>query len=224
MKSRPERIAALKAKIAELTEKWTKLKNRISKLEQTRRTLLKQSKVERDRLILADARSRIDNDPKELEMFRQRLTDEERASFDSVSKDVRDIERDTPDSPTHAATTPRPAANSVDGAPADAPDADAADADTPDPTANAAPDESRSRDDDLDGDAAPAKQRPTQVAATNHTAPDTQDPRATVKQLDFIKALIIQSPEEARKIGIDATSLSTLSRKKASWVIKRLKG
>ncbi len=48
MKSRAERIAAITEKIAELTGKWTKLKNRISRLEQTLKTLLKHSETERD--------------------------------------------------------------------------------------------------------------------------------------------------------------------------------
>ena len=230
MKARRQRIASITLKIANLTEKCIKLKNRISKLQQTLKTLRKESEAERDALILADAKNRLQSDPEEFKMFRTRLnrqplTDEQRALFDSDPKDAGDAERDAPDSATSAATdTPRSTANSVDGAPAGTPDAGAAAAATPDSTEHAAPDESRSRANHLDGDAAPTKQRSTQAAAPSQPASDGQDPSATPKQIDFVEALIAKRPEEARNIGIDAASLATLSRKKASWVIKTLKG
>ena len=184
----------------------------------------------RDALILADAKNRLQADPKEVETLRKRLdeqalTDEQRALFNLPPKNGGDAERDAPNSATETTSnTPRSAANNGDGAPAGTADPDAAEADTPDSTANAAPDESRSHANDVDVDAAPAEQRSAQAAAANQPAPHNQDPRATAKQLDYIKTLIAQRPEEARQIGMDAESLSTMSRKKASWAIKRLNG
>ena len=200
MKSRAERIAATMEKIADLKGKWTTLKNRISRLEQTLKTLLKHSETERDALILTDAKNRLQADPKEVETLRKRLdeqalTDEQRALFNLPPKNGGDAERHAPNSATETmSNTPRSTANNGDGASAGTADPDAAEADTPDSTANAAPDESRSHANDVD--AAPAEQRSAQAAAANQPAPHNQDPRATAKQLDYIKALIAQRPEK----------------------------
>ena len=71
---------------------------------------------------------------------------------------------------------------------------------------------------------APAEQDSPRPVEGHDPAAVEPAPPATEPQLGFIRRLIARDPDAAQKIGISADSLPTLSKPKASWVIRTLKG
>ena len=102
-----------------------------------------------------------------------------------------------------------PAAQDPDGTPAASPDSATVTGD--DKPASAA--------DRVDNDAAPFQPKAS-PAGQNASADPVAKP--TEKQLKYLKALIVKHPDKAKQIGIDVKSLSSISKQKASWAIKRL--
>ena len=167
-----ERIARKRQQIAVEAEQEQEQehKNRRAKLENELEDLLKRREDQRDAVISADVRDRLEHDPEELARLQNRLdarplTDEQRARFGLPPKD------------THGAKSlPTKSARTTAG-------------DT------------------------------TTKSAEPNAAPTV----ATERQIKFVQDLIAKDPDAAQKIGIHAESLRTLSRKKASWAIRRLR-
>ena len=71
---------------------------------------------------------------------------------------------------------------------------------------------------------APAEQDSPRPVEGHDPAAVEPAPPATDPQLGFIRRLIARDPDAAQKIGISPDSLPTLSKRKASWVIRALQG
>ena len=128
--------------------------------------------------------------------------------------------QDAPASPAATADANRQSpANGLDDDAAGTPD-DSAQADLPDSATDAAADKPQSPTANVVGDA-PSEQK-TRPDKANDPAPVNPNDRPTAKQIQYIEVLIEKFPDQAQKIGIDAKSLRTLTKRKASWVIKQL--
>ena len=113
-----------------------------------------------------------------------------------------------------------PATTSVNRDDSRTPD-DTATAASPDSATDAAEGVPQSPVNNVHGDAAPSEQK-AQPARADDPASVKPDDRPTEKQINYVKSLIAKNPDRAEKIGVDAKSLPTLSRRKASWIIKHL--
>ena len=202
MQTLDDQIAHVRKRIAAVTKKETQQKNRRVNLEGRLKTLHQKQDARRDDLILAHAKGRLENDPGELEEFRNRLNAEQRKLFDLPAKGNGATGRDAPDPATDTASDAAKPANSVqDTAPAEPM--------SPAPARASEP--------------APAEPMPPEPARASEPAPAEPEQKATAKQITFLKALIVQHPDAAQRLGIDIESLSSMSRRKASWAIKTLK-
>ena len=202
MQTLDDQIAHVQKRIAAVTNKETQQKNRRVNLEGRLKTLHQKQDARRDDLILAHAKGRLENDPGELEEFRNRLNAEQRKLFDLPAKGNGATGRDAPDPATDTASDAAKPANSVqDTAPAEPM--------SPAPARASEP--------------APAEPMPPEPARASEPAPAEPEQKATAKQITFLKALIVQHPDAAQRLGIDIESLSSMSRRKASWAIKTLK-
>ena len=202
MQTLDDQIAHVRKRIAAVTNKETQQKNRRVNLEGRLKTLHQKQDARRDDLILAHAKGRLENDPGELEEFRNRLNAEQRKLFDLPAKGNGATGRDAPDPATDTASDAAKPANSVqDTAPAEPM--------SPAPARASEP--------------APAEPMPPEPARASEPAPAEPEQKATAKQITFLKALIVQHPDAAQRLGIDIESLSSMSRRKASWAIKTLK-
>ena len=186
MQTLDDQIAHVRKRIAAVTKKETQQKNRRVNLEGRLKTLHQKQDALRDDLILAHAKGRLENDPGELEEFRNRLNAEQRKLFDLPAKGNGATGRDAPDPATDTASDAAKPANSVQ-------------------------------------DTAPAEPMSPEPARASEPAPAEPEQKATAKQITFLKALIVQHPDAAQRLGIDIESLSSMSPRKASWAIKTLK-
>ena len=247
MKSRAERIVELKRCIAELTAKENKYSARREKLEAKLKALEDKDDTERNALILDDCKCRLDSDPKEFEQLRKRLdqrklTDEQRRLFGLPPKN-NPAKPDAARSATDPAGDGHQAPATADSDSATTAQPDATESDAPESATVPASDEHQSSAPDVDGESA----APAHVDAVGpHTPASAADPNpvdavvalsgkvspkpakpapgATARQIAFITNLIAQNPDAAQQIGVDVQTIHTMSRSKASWVIKTLKG
>ena len=218
MQTLDDQIAHVQKRIAAVTNKETQQKNRRVNLEGRLKTLHQKQDARRDDLILAHAKGRLENDPGELEEFRNRLNAEQRKLFDLPAKGNGATGRDAPDPATDTASDAAKPANSVqDTAPAEPMSPAPARASEPAPAEPMPPEPARA------SEPAPAEPMPPEPARASEPAPAEPEQKATAKQITFLKALIVQHPDAAQRLGIDIESLSSMSRRKASWAIKTLK-
>lgn len=227
MRSLREQINHSERKIAELTAKENKCKNRRQKEEQKLKPLLRRLNARRDSLQLTALRHLLENDPDVLAKLRNTLdqldlSNEDRALVDLPPKPKDNLGAAT-DVPGSGSDTPSPTPRSrADNSGKDALPAgnqDRTPAASPDSTGDAAAATPSSPTSHVDGDAAPSQ--PMARAAATSASPEPGD-KPTEKQLKFLKDLIAKYPDKAQKIGIDSESLSTLSKQKVSWAIQQL--
>ena len=225
MRSLDEHIAYVESKIAHVAGKEDQYKCRRTKLEQKLKTLHKRREAQRNSLLLAALQDRIDNDPEELAKLQKTLdkldlSDDQRALVGLPANDTRNAAAAVPDSGSDTpATTPRSPANSAGRDAVRALDPNGTPAAPPDSATDTADDEPSSPTNPVAGDAGPSQPKAPPSRATASAEPGDEP---SEKQLKFIEDLLSKYPDKGQKIGVDSESLPTLSKAKASWVIKQL--
>lgn len=71
-------------------------------------------------------------------------------------------------------------------------------------------------------DAGGAPSQPKAPRAGTNVSAGPGDEKITEIQLPYLRKLVVEQPDKARRIGIDEASLPTLSKAKASWAIRQL--
>ena len=226
MRTLDEQIAHVKQKISVLAAKEGTYKNRRVKLENKLNGLVKRRDARVDFLHLTALRKQIKDDPEELAKLQEilgklSLSDQDRGllglppqNTSSTAAHAPDSGRDTGDTAAGAA------ANGTDPDTSGAPDPDGTSAAPPDSTTDTAAGKAPSPADPVDAGAEPPQ--PKAPPAGTNASVDPSDEKITEKQLLYLKDLVAKHPDQAKQIGIDAASLSTLSKGKASWAIKQL--
>ena len=208
------KTGVLDEQIAALDGKVDRYRNRRAKKGQQRQILRRKRQNAADAILLTLVKADPADRQSLLDQLGERLTTLLPSSLHQLLQ-----HQDAPASPAAAADANRQSpANGLDDDAAGTPDG--AQADLPDSATDAAADKPPSPTANVVGDA-PSEQK-TRSDKANDPAPVNPNDRPTAKQLQYIEVLIKKSPDQAQKIGIDAKSLPTLSKRRASWVIKQL--
>ena len=226
-----DQLRALDEDIEVLQQKEHRYRNGRRKKEQKRNTILHKRQVASNAILLAHVHADPAEQQRLLAQLDEHLTTLPASSLlnrpptgidqpPAVGPEVAAASRhqDAREAPTSASNDMRRSLPKGDHRDAAAAPHDSARAVSPD-AATDAPDDKPPSSADVDGDAAPSQSKARPAGPSASAEPGDE---STEKQLKFIKDLIATHPDKARKIGIDSESLSTLSKQKASWVIKQL--
>ena len=241
MRTLDQQIDQTRQKISALRAKESNYKERRVKQELKLKGLLKRREDQQDSLLLTAFKRQLETDPEQLTMLKATLdelplSDEQRALVDLPPKnDGRTAARASESGRQTRGTVPPPAVNGTDAAPpqpkAAAPeanvpegpgpepplaqDSDGTPAGFPDSAVESADEEPASPADRVDDGAAPLQPKAPNASAE-------PDDKPTENQLKYLKDLVNEYPDKAKGVGIDVESLSSLSKKKASWAITQL--
>ena len=201
-----KKTGVLDEQIAALDGKVDRYRNRRAKKGQQRQTLRRKRQNAADAILLTLVKA----DPAErqslLDQQGERLTTLLPSSLHQLLQ-----HQDAPASPAATADANRQSpANGLDDDAAGTPD-DSAQADLPDSATDAAADKPQSPTANVVGDA-PSEQK-TRPDKANDPAPVNPNDRPTAKQIQYIEVLIEKFPDQAQKIGIDAKSLRTMTKR-----------